>query len=70
MKDAEAVHRDFAPRLAALDARMAPASDTHAVTIVCFPRRGHGPTRITTRTTVESLYASTRTPFRLFAQNS
>ena len=45
-----------------LTARLAATGDAR-VTIVCVPRHGHA----TTRTTVESLYASTRVPFRLIA---
>jgi hypothetical protein len=60
MRKAEAIRRDLEPRLAALGARLA-AGGVAPATVVCIPRHGYG----TTRTTIESLYASTRVPFNL-----
>jgi hypothetical protein len=60
MKCAEEIRRDLGPQLAALDERLAESGDA-VVTIICVPRHGHA----TTRTTVESLFAGTRVPFRL-----
>ena len=60
MKCAEEIRRGLGQQLAALDTLLAAADDA-VVTIVCVPRHGHA----TTRTTVESLFASTPVPFRL-----
>lgn len=60
MKSAEEIRRDLRSQIALLDIQLAQAGDL-AVTIICVPRHGHA----TTRTTIESLYASTQVPFQL-----